>query len=188
MCWKLADLPVCLVFIRSLSPWYFSSLSENKTGDTGSQGNLERKAITVIYSNKIWWPRHNLERLMTRQCSRPASWEALGTPQFSPWLHLAQGIYPALPSSQVYRVEAGSAAEQRASGEGRARAWPTSTASSSTPPRPACFLQGSLTPQPQKGAAKSWKACTTLHDSSCVQEIGQRTGKLKKQAAYGGRQ
>lgn len=104
MCWKLADLPVCLVFIRSLSPWYFSSLSENKTGDTGSQGNLERKVITVI--NKIWWPRHNLERLMTCQHSHPASWAALGTPQFSLCFHLAQGIYPALPHHEHITMEA----------------------------------------------------------------------------------
>lgn len=140
MCWKLADLPVCLVFIRSLSPWYFISLSENKTRDTGSQGNLERKAVIVIYSNKIWWPEHNPERLMTCQHSHPASWEAPGTPQYSPCFHLAQGTYPALPSLSAYPIDGGSAAKQDASREGRATAWPTFTTSTSTPPCPACFL------------------------------------------------
>ena len=131
-------------------------------------------------SNKIWWPRHNAERLMTCQRSHPTSWEALGTPHFPPRFHLAQGIHHALPSS--YRIQEGSAAKQHASREGRARAWRTFTASISTPPRPACFLQRSLILQTQKGTAKSWNACRKLHDSSCVQEIRQCPGKLKKQA------
>lgn len=88
MCWKLADLTVCLVFIRSLSPWYFSSLSENKTGAIGSQGNLERKALTVTHLNQIWWPGQNPERLMT---CHPTSWEA-------------PGHHNSLPASTLLRV------------------------------------------------------------------------------------
>lgn len=172
MRWKLADLPVCLVFIRSLSPWYFSSLSENKTGAIGSQGNLERKALTVIYLNQIWWPGHNPARLMTCQ---PASWEAPGHHNSLPASTLlrANTSCSLLPPNRATSKEA-QLHRQHGGREGRATAWLL----------PAilhpCFLQGWLILQAQKGTAKSWHTCWKLLNGSCVQEITWCIGNLNK--------
>lgn len=121
MCWKLADLTACLVFIRSLSPWYLSSLSENKTGAIGSQGNLERKALTVTHLNQIWWPGQNPERLMT---CHPTSWEAPGHHNPLPASTLLRVniscslLYPNRATSKEAQLH-----RQHAGREGRATAW-----------------------------------------------------------------
>ena len=169
MCWKLADLPVCLVFIRSLSPWYFSSLSENKTGDTRSQANLERRAVTVAYSNTIWWPRHNSERLMICQRSRLASWEAPGTPRCSPCSHLAPARAPLSPG-RTSIADGGSAAGSQ----------------SLTPlhrlhPRPSRLPPAVTNTAGTESEAKPW-ALVGNGRVAAVSRARRCTGKLKQQA------
>jgi len=178
-CLKVADLSVCLVFIRSLSPWYFSSLSENKSGGTGSQGNLERRAVTVIYSNQTWWPRQIL-RGWRHVSLLP---ESPGNTTVLPLLPLSSEHTDPAPA-RPYRSWRSSAAPSAFRWGGQCQ---SVTGSINTPPHSTCLLQSWIILQAQKGTAKSWNICWKLHDSSWVQEIKQCIGNLKEQSMYGGR-